>query len=347
MRRLPLALALLALGPGAARAAQVAVVPLEASGVPGPAAEAATAELAAELEAVDNVEVLDLERVGRRLGVDVLRRARSCERDLFCLVEVGEVLRADRVVFGRLGRGRGASEVSLDLTMIDVAAASEARRLAWRVPDLFEGALSDALRAAARRLVASPDARLLLDLSPPDARVEVYGEALARPPGATQIPFHAGNYYVRVSAPGYRAMDLRLVVPRGPDPVPLYATLAPSSPAAPLAPALTGGASPPPVPRAPAFRRPLAWVGVGLGVAAAVAGGAGMGAAQAGYDELSAQVRYTPGVTLPASVAARERDDLAGRHELGAVGLGAGVALAVGALGWMVVEAALDGGAAR
>jgi hypothetical protein len=333
----------LALCPARVGASQVAVFPLEARGVPAATAEAATADLLATVATFDNVGLVEAARPGKGLGVDLVARARACSEELFCLVELGEVLRAQRVVFGHVAAERDASEgeVQLSLTVIDVPAAAVERRLLWRVPALFEGALADAVQAAARRLLASPDVRLTLELEPADAQVLIYGERLAHPRDARELPFWSGGYYVRVVAPGHRAMELRLEIPHGQREARLFATLAaqaPTSGALEAPPELAAATDPP---RSP-WGRALPWIAAGLGAGLGATGAVMMASAQADYNALSGQLRFAPGVTVPARSAALERDELRSRHQLGATALLAGVGVVAASFVYLLIDRALS-----
>jgi hypothetical protein len=332
----------LVLWPARGGASQVAVFPLEARGVPGATADAATADLLAAVATIDNVGLVEAARPGKGLGVDLVARARACSEELFCLVELGEVLRVERVVVGHVAAERDASEgeLELSLTVIDVPAAAVGRRLLWRVPALFEGALTDAVQAAARRLLASPDVRLKLELEPADAQVLIYGERMARPRDARELPFWSGGYYVRVVAPGHRAMELRLEIPRGQRSARLFATLAPQAPpknALESSPEFAAAADPP----GSLLGRTLPWVAAGLGAGLGATGAAMMVSAQADYNALSGQLRFAPGVTVPARSAALERDELRSRHQLGATVLFAGVGVVAASLVYLIVDRAL------
>ena len=348
---------LLASWPAPASARRVVVFPVDARGVASAQAAGATEALLRRLAALPEIEVMEPERAGRRLGVDLTAQARACEYDVFCLVEVGELVDGQAVLIGHLAQAAGAVEGGLELKLVvlDVARAAITDVILWRISALEEAMLPEALGGAARRLFSAPDAELALETEPADARVEVWGEPLARPPAGAPIPFWSGTYHLRVEAEGHLPRELDVVVvPGSPTRIPvkleqdpLYTpprggARGPERRLGSRASAQTVGAVELEVGPSPAYARPWPWLLAGGGVAGTIAGAVMMSGAQSRYAELSGQPRFEPGKTVTADVAARQREEQRSAHRTGSVVLASGAALVVGAAIWMLVDRLLD-----
>jgi hypothetical protein len=355
--------ALSVLGPEA-RAEKVVVFPLDARGVePGLTLEGTRAVLA-RLRRVRGVEVVDPETGKAELGVGLTQQARACEYDVFCLVEVGELLEAERVLIGHLSRplptdARADEGLELKLIVLDVSRATITEVLLWRVPDLDPSALVDAARAAVSRLFAPKDVELIVALTPPEARISLYGEQLSLPEGG-RVPFWSGVYHALVTAPGYQPERARIPVMPGEGPVRVAVTLEPdplyvAEVTGPVkvfeqdsrrlgsgASAQTVGAVPSPDEApTPAYQSLPPWLVAGAGVGMVALGSVLMQGAQSRYNDRAAERRYISGETFTADVAIRERDENRTRYRAGSGVVLGGVGLLVGAGVWMLVDAAL------
>lgn len=354
---------------GVARADdKVVVIPLSAQRLPAAEAERATAEILATIRAVPGLEVVAPRLATRDLGVDLTAQAQACDFDLFCLVEVGELLSARQVLVGHLARlpptDPSADEgLELKLVAIDVPKASLTEVLRWRVPEDDPTAVVDAARAAARRLFAPPDVSVRWQLDPLTAEVRLYGEPLPRLDGGEPIPFWAGTYRARVTADGYEPKDVRVRLAPGRGVVDVPLTLEPDplwvkaqgkagdqhvfgKPSRHLG---SGGSSATagavtdvtPSGPTPAYARIWPWAVVGAGVGLTVLGGTLMQGAQSDYDALAGETRYVSGFTLPATAAMDDRDAARSGYTVGNVLLWSGVSVALTGAVWMLVDAVL------
>jgi hypothetical protein len=316
-----------------------------------------TAHLLETLRAVKGLEVIEPRTVEAKLGVDLTEQANKCEYDVFCLVEVGEILAGDQLLIGHI-RQRGEGEerrFELKLIVLDVPRASITEVLIWNVAPA-ESALRDATRAAARRLFAPPDVNVEWRIDPPDARITLFGDPY-RPEGEGAVPFWSGAYHARLEAEGYHPLERRIIVPkqRGMvaielelEPDPLYVASSGSGRSAQpfdkssrrigsgVSAAVAGAAEEDD--SGSAFLNPFAWGIVGVGAALSVVGIVVMSGAQSSYNDLSVQERFTPGVTVTAEVAMRERDDHAGTFRVGSLGVLGGLVVMVGGVAWMVID---------
>ncbi|MCK6545969.1 hypothetical protein L6R52_08875 [Myxococcota bacterium] len=349
-----------------ARAAAVVVFPLDGRGVAERTAGDATARLKATLRALRSVEVIETAAVEKRLGVHLTEQARACEYDVFCLVEVGEILGSERMIIGHVRkppRAESPDELELKLFVLDVAKASVADVLLWRVPSAG-AALDDAVDAATRRLFSAPNAKLAFELSPANAEVTFYGDPVPRTLKGP-LDYWSGVYHARIAADGFQPVTQRIVVePGGPTTVKIE-----------LAPDLLWVAKPKDTKRANPFAQPsrregsgvsaeeagalpvatdddgsggfanpIGWGLAGAGIAATVAGVIVSASAQSDYNSLSKQERYLPGVTLSAAQAIATRDDARSRYTIGSVVALSGGAIAASGLLWMIVDSATHGG---
>ncbi len=350
MRLLLIALGLLAALPVEAR--PVVLFPLDARGVAMDTAQAGTSAALNGLKSLAGVEVIDPEVAERNLGIQLTQQARGCEYEVFCLVEVGELLGAATVLIGHVQRAAEGEALELKLVVLDVGKARITEVLVWR---LLEGrtALSGAVATAVRRLFSAPDAQIIWELSPANARILVYGEPLDQGTGA--LPYWSGRYHLRIEAEGYHPLE-RVVslapgenrVPFSLEPDPLYVPTRTAPKTGPFdrtsrregsgVGAQEAGAQAQARPTTSGFAKPIPWLVVGAGAGATVLGAIFMSSAQGRYNEFSGQLRYTPGTTVTADVARREREDAQGAFRSGEIVLWSGVAVAVGALVWMVVD---------
>lgn len=365
--RLSVVAALLALSfPVDVYAAAVVVFPLDGRGVAERTAGDATARLKATLRALRSVEVIETATVERRLGVQLTEQARACEYDVFCLVEVGEILGSERIIIGHVRkppRAESPDELELKLFVLDVAKASVADVLLWRVSGAG-AALDEAVDAATRRLFSAPNAKLAFDLSPPNAEVTFYGDPVPKTLKGP-LDYWSGVYLARITADGFQPLTQRIVVEAG-GPTTVKLELQPdllwvakpkdTKKANPFAQTSRREGSGVSAEEAGAivervdedgaggFANPIAWGLAGAGAAATVAGIIVSAGAQSDYNSLSKQDRYLPGVTLSAEQAIASRDDARSRYRLGSIVAVSGAAVAVSGFLWMIVDSAMNGG---
>lgn len=348
----------------AAWAGRVVVFGLSPRGIDAATVEEGTQTLLKTLRDLEGVTVVDAKTAKARIGVDLVEQARACEYDVFCLVELGELLEAQQLLVGHLSRpppthDRADEGLELKLMVLDVAKASPTEVLLWRVPDLDPEALGQATSAAARRLFAPRDIQVQFVLTPSDAEVRFFAEPVAVTSGQT-MPYWSGTYHAVVRAPGYLEQALRVRLPAGQgtlqipielQPDPLFVagqggTVRPfersSRRTGSGASAQTVGAVDTRVPTPAAYQGPLPWVVAGGGVALSVIGGVLMQRAQGSYNERAVERRYTPTITVPADVAMRDRDSARSTYRTGSGLMLGGVAVMVGAAVWMIVDAVLE-----
>jgi hypothetical protein len=342
--------------PSTAAAKQVAVIPLEAQGTSYEAARSATQQIVSALSTLPGVKAISPE-AALQLGLDLGEQARSCRKEIFCLVQVGEAVGADHVLVGDLARTERGAEV-LRLLLIDVVKAAMVDSLRWVLPER-SNALADAIPTALRNLIAHPDARLILEITPPDAELRLYGEPADQPFGK-DVPFWSGTYYADVRREGYEPREVRIQIPKG-GPTRVVVALVPDplfvAPRAqkridppkeePRPPTqVPGEIIPPPVDHTPAgpspFANVYAWGLVGAGGAAGVIGALLMSGAQSDYNALSGQTRFS-GETDDAATAQQTRDSASSRFGLGSVLAVAGVGAGLAGVGWMLFELASGG----
>ncbi len=330
---------------------QVVVFPLDPRGVSDETAQAATDTVLETLAGIDRLRVIDPETVEQRLNVDLTEQARACQYDVFCLVEIGEILRTSTVLLGHVHRLPSPDQGPLEVkfVVLDVDRAAIAEVLIWTLQEPAD--LIPAAEAAARRLFGPQDAQVEVTVAPPQATVYLYGDPQA-PPLSGPWPTWSGQYRLRVAAEGFipyervwrlepGAAELRVEL----EPDPLYVPPK-SSPSVELfdrsSRRMGSGVTSRDVATVPQltdppsrYGRPWPWVTTGLGVAAIVAGVVLMATAQSDYNALADEVRFLP-ATTPADVAGSERDDAHLRHQVGSgVAIG-GAVLTVGGLIWLV-----------
>lgn len=341
----------------------VIVFPLDARGVAVDTAERATTELKKTLASIPKTEVIDTKDVEKKLGVHLTEQARACEYDVFCLVEVGEILQSDQMIIGHVKRGArepADADLELKLFVLDVAKAVVVDTLLWRVPGRAERGLEDAVAAATRKLFSAPSAELAVEISPPKAEIYAFGEALPRAKNGV-VAMWPGTYHVVVRAEGYQPLETKIVVPATGrttvklelQPDLLYVEKSKTKTVSPFDKASRregSGVSALEVPTdvktdAPssAFANPFAWSVSGVGVGLAIVGVVLASGAQSDYNALSADERYL--ITTPSSgTASAVRQDAISGYRTGSIIAASGAALAVGGLVWMLVDASTGDG---
>ncbi len=358
----------LALSPTAS-AARVVVFGLAPRGIDAATVKQGTDSMLQTLRGLSGVQVIDPKTGKARLGVDLVEQARACEYDVFCLVEVGELLEGQQILIGHLSRlaptdSHADEGLELKLMVLDIAKATTTEVLLWRVPDLDPQALRDATRAATRRLFAPRDLQVQFNLTPENAKLRLYGEPLGVVSGQP-MPYWSGHYHATMTADGYhpQQIPLKLEPQQGvlqvgielkEDPLWVAGKAGSARPFERTSRSMGSGASAQTVgavvtqPEAEyAYQGPLPWVAAGTGLALSVLGGVLMQRAQGSYNSRAEERRYTPTVTVTADVAMRDRDRAASAYRAGSGVMFAGMAVVVGAGLWMIIDAALSKPAAE
>jgi hypothetical protein len=334
--------------PAASRAAptRVVVLPIETKGGKNSQQKVYTSYVMKALAGVGGIQALEARAVSK--GFDAASQAAQCGTDVFCLVQIGEAVEADRLIIGHVRRDPGKLD-ELRLSLVDVVKSSMIDTLKWDVPPR-EGAMEEAVYAGTRHLIIKPDVRIAIDLEPKDALITLYGERVGSPPYPPELPYWSGVYYGRITREGYEPKEVRIdILPKQTtrvaielDQDPLYVRVAPTDPdrgrrTEPRPPPRTGGtvetAPSPPSPLA----NPYAWGIVAVGVGGTVAGGMIMKSAQDSYNQASGEARYL-GATRPSSTAIKLRDDARNNFSLGAKLTAGGAIVAAGGLIWMLYD---------
>lgn len=333
---------------------RVTVFPVEpGKGIASARAYQASRTMLGALGDLTSVEVIRALGLGKDLGIDLRKEARNCREGLTCLVQLGRAIGAERLLLGSLKKQKGAGGQILRFSVIDVKAARYSDSVIWAVPNERE-ATRAAVRAAVRQLFTTPDARLTLQIEPVDARVFLYGELVGFPPYRTaqEVPFWAGTYHGRIERPGYLPKEIRVVVPVGATRLavklerdPLFVELPPErairAVEAVEASRLEAEEEEPVSPASP-WANLFGWSGVAVGVGITTLGGIVMGGAQADYNSVSGEIRYTRDRTRTAFEAIAVRDSANLDRSLGVLVVGAGLAITAASIVYMALEAAAE-----
>lgn len=338
-------------------AAKVVVFGLDPRNVSAETTAQGAQRLLTTLAKLPGLTVIDPQTAKARLGVDLVQQARACEYDVFCLVELGELLDADKLLIGHLSRPAPTDPdadlgLELRLMVLEVASASTVDVLLWRVQDLNSKALAQACDAGARRLFGPPDIKVQFVLTPPNAQLHLYGEPVELSPKGAPIPYWSGTYDAIVRAEGYEPRQIRirlkkgkatLTVPLELEQDPLWVGERTSKPELFDRPSRSSGLGTlnletPAVPQPSLLHRLLPWGLGGGGVFVSALGGFLMQQAQASYNTRAGEIRYQSTVTLPAAAAVKERDAAQGKHRIGSGLLVAGVVAIVGAGVWLLLD---------
>jgi hypothetical protein len=338
-------------------AAKVVVFGLDPRNVSAETTAQGAQRLLTTLAKLPGLTVIDPQTAKARLGVDLVQQARACEYDVFCLVELGELLDADTLLIGHLSRPAPTDPdadlgLELRLMVLEVASASTVDVLLWRVQDLNSKALAQACDAGARRLFGPPDIKVQFVLTPPNAQLHLYGEPVELSPKGAPIPYWSGTYDAIVRAEGYEPRQVRirlkkgkatLTVPLELEQDPLWVGERASKPELFDRPSRSSGLGTlnletPAVPQPSLLHRLLPWGLGGGGVVVSALGGFLMQQAQASYNTRAGEIRYQSTVTLPAAAAVKERDAAQGKHRIGSGLLVAGMVAIVGAGVWLILD---------
>lgn len=355
MRCAPLLLTVLfgmAVVPSAAFGLGVVVLPLDASGTTAyEASRTASRAMLLTLRDLPEVKVMESQAVSAELGVNLVEQVQLCRREVLCLVQIGDAVSADRLLLGELTEKNGTRSVKL--FVVDVTKAAMVDTMTWTV-SADDRVLEDAMNVAMRQLFASPDARVVFEVLPKDAQLELYGER-ANLRFWEEIPFWSGVYHARLTKKGFDPREVRIVLPRGgPTRIvieleqdPLFfdptAKKKPPERAGKFAVVPVDGDPNPARPQVEVpspFANLWAWGLVAAGGAAAAVGGLVMVGAQSDYNALSVEPRYLRGTTTSAIDAIAEREDARSGFGVGSKVMVGGIIVGVGGLVWMLVDAA-------
>ncbi len=338
----------------AAVAAKVVVFGLDPRNVSAEATKQGTQTLLTTLGKLPGVEVIDPQTAKARLGVDLVQQAKACQYDVFCLVELGELLDADQLLVGHVSQPAPTDSdadlgLELKLMVLEVVSASTVDVLLWRVQDLDSTALAQACDAGARRLFSTPDVEVQFALTPPGAEVRLYGEPVDLKPEGASMPYWSGTYDALVRAEGYEPKRFRIRLDKGQasltvplaleqDPLWVQTKSAEVRPFDRPSRRRAGPLNLVAPPEAEASSSLLPWALGGGGVAVVVLGGFVMQRAQADYNNRSAEARYVGGVTRSAAVAINKRSAARLEHRIGSGALIGGLVALLGAGVWMLLD---------
>ncbi|MBK8014574.1 MAG: hypothetical protein IPK13_24890 [Deltaproteobacteria bacterium] len=366
---------ILLLGLRRAEAARVVLAPLDPHSVAFDTARSVSSHMAKAISS-SGVDVWGESDVARAFRLDLREHLRMCAGDVFCLTELGTVLEAQRLIFGRLtsrpvSEREGNISYELRLSALDVRRAKIVETLVWRIEvardqEDSETRVEDMAAAAARRLACPPDLRVAFFVEPSDAVVRVYGERFKLPPDGRDVPYWSGQYEMSFERRGYVPQALRLSFRRSGivrrvevllEADPLFTEGRPDKPVELFSETSRrsgSGVSSLDVARASSagssatetggserlFRNPYPWAVAAAGVGMLTAGLVLRANAQADYNALAEDVRFLPGVTPSAEAARGVRSDALSSARTGTVLALVGVASVVGGLMWL----AGDGG---
>ena len=170
----------------AALASPVVVFPLAPRNVTPAMTDSASKVLRDSISALKDVTVIDTSVVERKLGVHLVDQARDCDYDVFCLVEVGEIMKAERILIGHVRRQPSETDVELKLFVLDVAKALVVDTLVWKLKG-DQALLEEAVRAGSKKLVSRPNATVVFDLTPANAEVALFGDTIAHGSGSVKF----------------------------------------------------------------------------------------------------------------------------------------------------------------
>jgi hypothetical protein len=290
-----------------------------------------------------SIDVLSRASVAQAQGLDLMQQRTRCSGDLLCLVQIGELLEATKLVVAGVRRGRTQSDL-LSINIIDVSRASLIDSIRWDVSSDVEE-LRNAVAAAAKQLLVPTDTVTVFEIEPPESSVFLYGRPLKELRWGEPVPFWAGTYVLRVEHPGYEPREVKVTLVKGGtsrirvtlDLDPLYV-----QPRLPSRRSVIG--------RKPkqrtnhvktALTNPLAWMTFGAGAIAMLGGGAYMVVQQDQYTEVAQENRdfANSEMITSASDAAMLRTELQENFATGEITFTAGALVASSAVLWILFDA--------
>jgi len=331
---------------------RVLVLPFEFTAMTPVSALEMTAVKALEEAAVNGLAkgsltvIAPKSKVGEQ-EINLYEHRQRCAEDVLCLVQVGELLGATRLVVGEVRRGMGRTD-KLRINLIDVNRATLLDSLRWDVP--YDGTrLKDAVETAIRQLLIPADTTVLFDVLPQDASISIYGRRRPDIPVLKSIPFWSGVYRVSVGHPGYESKELDVTLASGDasrvkvhlELDPLYVRPSGEINRVTSRPRINNGKQ-----TNSAFANIWAWAGVGVGAIAAGVGGAYMISSQGEYNDLALESRdFVNSESISdAETTARMRTQLRDDYASGEKAFLSGVTVASVGLLWMIMDAAFTGG---
>ena len=303
-------------------------------------------QLARELREA-SLDVLEPDQVSREQGLDLVNQRSRCSDDLLCLVQVGELLEATRLVVAKVKRGRTQTD-NLTINVIDVARASLVDSIRWDIR-FGEENLRQATLAGAKQLLIPPDTLAVFEIEPPESTVYLYGRTLREIRSGEAVPYWSGVYLLRVEHPGYETREARVTLETGKtsrvrfqlELDPLYI-----QPTAPLTRSeLVRSKQRKTLHRKTALTNPWVWISVSAGALAMIGGGAYMFMQQEQYNELAGETRDFTNANMitGARDADLQRQKLQENYEVGSISFMSGAALAGAAFSWMLLDVAWGG----
>ncbi|MFO0723132.1 MAG: hypothetical protein U1E65_05055 [Myxococcota bacterium] len=361
-RRALILLGLLALGATPAFAAKVVVTPVDSKDVEYAVVRDVNRVVVAALREIPKLTVLESRALTAELGINLAEQVHDCNKDVLCLVQIGEAAGADQLLLTELSPAKPNGTV-LKQFVVDVKKAAMTDTLRWILP-AKDGAVDDGVPAAIRHLFAAPDARVIFQVMPKDAELRLYGE-VTKLEYWQEVPFWSGVYYAQITGRGHDSREVRFhIPPGGPTRIvieleqdPLYVdpnhTYRPPTGSENLKPeekkhgrfeVVTADPDPIQPRKAPtrsAFSNWIAWTAAGVGVAASATGIVLMRTAQGSYNTLSAQLRFAPTTRTVAEATAERASDQSRYSAGGSIAIG-GAALAGAAILYMAIDSAIS-----
>ncbi len=317
---------LLAARPLWAAPTRVVVLPVRVEGVVEESPAHLLRALRETLRGLPGVKLVEAEDAKALLGAPLAERVNACAFELYCLVELGDILEADRMISPVVLAGVSAGAFdpqTLRFKIIDVPAVKFGATLKWQISAGSQTVIRHAVWAAMRRLFLPPDTRVRWVLSPEGAELRVYGEPVAVQAGKP-MPFWSGVYEVEAEANGYESSVQQIEVLPGNTvrevSVRLRRVVATPAPAGLLGHGLGAQSSgAPPEPTGPSlFIRTVPWIVAGGAMAVGAGGVFLMKSAQDDYNAVAQEMRFGPDA-VRASAASDARDSAKSKHRLGSV----------------------------
>jgi len=193
-------------GSGASKAATARVVALSPLATLGSEAKSkatkkAQKAIVAGFASLANVKLVSMAALRRAVKKAKRPRLRSCDGDPQCLAELGQLMKAESVVYGEIG-GLGDVQV-VYLKLVNVSDAREVRSTTLEIVDATTA--EQAARAAAFRLLEPTRyvGRLAVTVDAKKASIYVDGKLVAKSP-TKPVALPVGTHALRVTHPEYR-----------------------------------------------------------------------------------------------------------------------------------------------
>jgi len=191
---------------------RVAVLRVDALGIPRATVDNLAMLLRNSIATIGGFEVISPVQIDMEMRNPRNKAVASCEGGPECAVQVGRIVRADRVVFGTIGEL--GQDFSLNLRMLDVKKGVELARQQGNVSGNRDMLIPE-IRLAAFRLLAPDRIRgaLLIDIDVIDVDVEVDGAPMGKTPLTGPIEnLTPGDHKVRLHREGFSEFVQTLAV---------------------------------------------------------------------------------------------------------------------------------------